>query len=215
MTRRFATFALAIGAWCGNVLAHDGENHTAASPVFESMHQDISAAEVAAENFPLDFGGEFELIDQYGEPRNSADYRGEHLLVFFGYTSCPFMCSQTLRSLAAALDALGDETERVNAVMITVDPEHDTPEQMRAEMPKVHARIVGLTGSPEQLDSAYRAFRIEPRAVEAEWNGSAVISHSSYIYLLGPDGRFRTLMPPILPPAAMAEIIARYVDAAP
>ncbi len=215
MTRRFAAVALAIGAWCGNLLAHDGASHPAVAPEPAPLEREVSATNLAADDFPIEFGGEFELIDQHGDPRTSADYRGDYLLVFFGYTSCPFMCSQTLRAIAAALDALGDESERVNAVMITVDPENDTPKQMRAEMPNIHSRIVGLTGSAEQLERAYRAFRIEPRAVEADWNGSAVISHSSYIYLLGPDGRFRTLMPPILPPANMAEIIARYVDAAP
>lgn len=81
------------------------------------------------------------------------------------------------------------------------------------KMPSIHANIVGLTGSAAQLERAYDAFRGRPKAVETEWNGTAVISHASFIYFIGPDGRFRTLMPPILPPDSMAEIIGRYLDA--
>ena len=212
MARRLAALALAISALSWNVLAHDGASHPASVSGSASLVNESSAASAAVDDFPVDVGGEFELIDQHGRPRSSADYRGEHLLVFFGYLSCPFMCSQTLHTMAVALDRLGDKAERLNAVMITVDPENDTPERLSAKMPKIHPRMMGLTGSAEQLERAYGAFRIEPKAVEAEWNGTAVISHASYIYLMGPDGRFRTLMPPILPPDAMAEIIGRYLD---
>lgn len=214
MTARFAALALAIGLSSGNVLAHDSTSHAAVAPESASLIKESGAINVGVDDFPVNFSGEFELMDQYGELRSSADYRGDHLLVFFGYLSCPFMCSQTLHSIAAALDSLGEKAERVNAVMITVDPKNDTFDQMRAAMPKIHPRMVGLTGSAEQLKSAYSAFRIEPRAVEAEWNGTAVISHASYIYLMGPDGGFRTLMPPILPPDTMADIIGRYLEAA-
>ncbi len=212
MAWRSAAFVLAISALSWNVLAHDLAQHAVPAPESASLIEESSALTAGADDFPVNVGGEFELIDQYGKPRSSADYQGEHLLVFFGYLSCPFMCSQTLRSMAAALDTLGDKAERLNAVMITVDPENDTPEHLSAKMPKIHPRMMGLTGSAEQLERAYDAFRIEPKAVEAEWNGTAVISHASYIYLMGPDGRFRTLMPPILPPDTMAEIIGRYLE---
>ena len=212
MAWRSAAFALALAAFCGNVFAHDPAQHTAPAPESLSLIKESSASTSGAGDFPVNVGGEFELIDQYGKPRSSADFRGEHLLVFFGYLSCPFMCSQTLHSMAAALDTLGDKAERLNTVMITVDPKNDTPEHLSAKMPNIHPRMIGLTGSAEQLEWAYDAFRIEPRTVEAEWNGTAVISHASYIYLMGPDGRFRTLMPPILPPDTMAEIIGRYLE---
>ena len=213
MAGRSAAFALAISALSWNVLAHDGASHPAAASESASLVNESSAASAAVDDFPVSVGGEFELIDQYGKPRSSADYLGEHLLVFFGYLSCPFMCSQTLHSIAAALDTLGDKADRLNVVMITVDPKNDTPEHLSAKMPKIHPRMIGLTGSVEQLERAFGAFRVEPKAVEAEWNGTAVISHASYIYLMGPDGRFSTLMPPILPPDTMAEIIGRYLDA--
>ena len=212
MAGRSAAFALTISVLSWNALAHDAGSHAAAAPELASLVNKGTAANAAVDDFPVNVGGEFELIDQDGEPRSAADFQGEHLLIFFGYLSCPFMCSQTLRSMAAALDALGNKAGRLNAVMITVDPENDTPARLRAKMPQIHPRMVGLTGSSEQLKRAYSAFRIEPKAVEAEWNGTAIISHASYIYLMGPDGGFRTLMPPILPPDTMAEIIGRYVE---
>jgi protein SCO1/2 len=109
------------------------------------------------------------------------------------------------------VDALGAAGKAVQPVMITVDPDHDTPEVLRRELEKIHPRLLGLTGSRQALDIAYRAYRLKPELVGTDLAGNTVVSHSSYIYLMERDGTLATLFPPILSPQRMSEIIASYL----
>ena len=113
-------------------------------------------------------GGPFALIDQDGKPRTDADFRGKLLLIYFGFTYCSDTCPIDLQSMATALDRLGAVAERVQPVFITVDPEKDTPEQFKGYVALFHPRLVGLTGSSQQMRKVARAYRVydaksEPR----------------------------------------------------
>lgn len=161
--------------------------------------------------FPVQLGGPFDLIDHFGERRTDRDFLGRYLLVFFGYANCPGICSAALPSMAAAVDALGDAADKVQPVLITVDPEWDTPQEMRRVLSELHPRLLGLTGEKEDLSAVREAYQVEVAKVGDDIFGKPIYSHGGFVYLMGPDGRLETVIPPILSPAQMATIIRSYL----
>lgn len=119
------------------------------------------------------------------------DFRGKYMLVYFGYTFCPDACPTTLNEVVDALDRLGAKAAQVQPIFITVDPRRDTPGVMKQYTAAFSPRLIGLTGSPEQiaeLAKAYRVYRVENRTGPGQNDYS--IDHSSILYLMGPDGAF-------------------------
>jgi protein SCO1/2 len=139
-------------------------------------------------------GGPFRLIDPSGRPVTDRDFRGQFMLIYFGYTTCHSHCPTMLMMTAAALETLGAQARQVQPIFITVDPEQDTPEIMGRYTGRFSRRILGLTGSPAQIESVERAYGVETlfRRTEA---GGYVIDHPSVFYLVGPDGRFIAELP--------------------
>ncbi|MGI9301587.1 MAG: SCO family protein [Gammaproteobacteria bacterium] len=208
--------AATAAVWLGSAQAHQDEDHVpadAGTPSDTGQAATTAITDPSAMPFPVDLGGSFSLVDHNGLRRTDKDFRGDYMLVFFGYVNCQSMCTVALHRIAKAVDKLGDDAKRLQAVMITVDPENDTPEVMRAELAKLHPRLLGLTGSADELAEAYDAYRIKPGAVGADAHGNTVINHTSYAYLTGPKGKMLTLLPPILGPERMAEILAKYMSA--
>lgn len=203
---RVATMILAQAVWllgAGPGLAHEAEKHPVAK--FEAK------AAGPAEPFPFEVGGPFRLIDHNGREVSDEDFRGSYLLVFFGYANCDRICPVGLTRMVEAIKLLGADGARIQPLLITVDPARDTVEALAAHVPKVHPRLIGLTGTPTQLAAAAKAYRVETEQVGTSWKGEPVFAHGSYIYLMGPDGRFATLLPPVLDAAAMAETIRKYL----
>lgn len=165
----------------------------------------------AASPLADEIGGPFDLVDHNGRPVTDEDFHGRHLLVFFGYANCPGICSAALPLMGQAIDALGDEADLLQPVLITVDPAWDTPPEMKRALANIHPRLLGLTGTMEQLTRAHAAYQVKFKLLGEDWNGNPMYSHGSYIYLMGPDGEFETLMPPIIAPEKMAEIIEGYL----
>ncbi len=161
--------------------------------------------------FPFEIGGPFVLVDHTGTLRTDADFGDGYMLVFFGYASCDGICPVGLQRMAQALDRLGAAGERVQPLFITVDPENDTPAAMASYVAAVHPRLIGLTGSGEQLDRVAKAYRVEVRPIARAADGHIIMSHGTYVYLMGPGGAFLTLMPPIMDAEAMAATIRRYM----
>jgi protein SCO1/2 len=137
--------------------------------------------------FPA-IGGPFRLVDQVGNTVTDKDLLGKWSLVYFGYTRCPDECPEALNNIALALDRLdGRGGERVRAVFITVDPEHDTPAVLKAYVAKFAAPILALTGTDSEIAQAAKAYRVyyaKPSQTEDE------VEHSSIIYLMDPSGHF-------------------------
>ena len=137
-------------------------------------------------------GGAFELVDQSGATRTQADFAGRHMLVYFGYTYCPDVCPTSLSIMSQGLDLLEAETgsleDRVVPVFVTVDPTRDDVEAMAAYAEHFHPRLVALTGSDEQIAAAANAYRVYYRKVDDPSATEYLMDHSSFIYLMGPDG---------------------------
>jgi protein SCO1/2 len=147
-----------------------------------------------------------------GEAVSEADFHGSHLLVFFGYTHCPDICPANLAVMALAMDLLAEEGERVQPVFISFDPERDTAEVLASYVGHFHPRLVGLTGTPVEIERAAKAYGVFYEAVPAETGDAASYSmiHSSRSYLIGPDGERLV----IFPHAADSEAIAAAVRSA-
>ena len=137
-------------------------------------------------------GGPFTLVDQAGNQVTEEDFAGRFMLVYFGYTYCPDFCPMSLSTMVQALDLLEPEqAERVVPVLITVDPERDTVEQLAEYVPLFHPRLVGLTGTPEQTAAAARAYRVYFNKVAEGDPDAYLMDHSTFIYLMGPEGEYR------------------------
>ena len=135
-------------------------------------------------------GGPFTLTDHEGRRVTEKDFAGKHKLVYFGYTYCPDICPAELQVMSAAIDALGDKGEKVTPVFITVDPERDTVEQMKSYVGNFHKRLVGLTGSPEDIKKAAKAYRVYYARAKSEESTDYLMDHSSIVYLMSPDGEY-------------------------
>ena len=157
-------------------------------------------------------GGPFELVGKDGKTVTDKDFLGRHMLVFFGFTHCPDICPAELQVMSAALDNVGSKADQVVPVFITVDPERDTPELMAAYVENFGPNFVGLTGSPEAIADAAKAYRVVYQKFQVEGAGDTYsIDHSALVYLMGPDGKFVTHFPYGTSPEKMAETLRRYL----
>jgi protein SCO1/2 len=133
-------------------------------------------------------GGAFELTDQTGKRFSSAALAGLPYALFFGFTHCPDICPTTLVEMSNHLAALGPDADRLKVVFITVDPERDTPEHLRAYLASFDARIVGLTGSEAEITVAAKGWNAHHQKF-FESDGTTTIVHSAYVYLMDADNR--------------------------
>ncbi|MCF8469626.1 MAG: SCO family protein [Parvibaculum sp.] len=158
-------------------------------------------------------GGPFTLVNQNGESVSDEDFRGRFMLVYFGFTFCPDVCPTELSIMSAAIDALGDEGKNVQPIFITIDPERDTPDVMARYVKLFHPRLVGLTGTPEQISDVATAYHVFYRKVEdASSSADYTMDHSSIVFLMGPDGEYLKLFSPGTGPDKMAEEIKSYIE---
>lgn len=151
----------------------------------------ICQALVRADTAPVTVGGPFTLTAPDGTTVTDETYRGKWLLVFFGYTSCPDICPTTLSEIAAAIEELGPDAAKLQPLFITVDPERDTPEVMGSFTAAFDPRIVGLTGSPQQIAAVSEAYGAYGVARQGEAGGDDyLMDHGTYIYIMNPQGQF-------------------------
>ena len=127
--------------------------------VFQKPDVKPEAPKTAAPSRP-DIGGPFSLVDHEGRPVTQDTFKGRFMLVYFGYTFCPDVCPTALTEMGGALDILGEDGAPVTPVFITVDPERDRPEPLKEYLAFFHPRLVGLTGTPEQVAAAAKAYKV-------------------------------------------------------
>lgn len=157
-------------------------------------------------------GGPFTLVDQDGKTRSDAEFRGKLMLVYFGYTYCPDICPTELQAMSDALDILGDKGKKVQPIFITIDPARDSMKAMKAYVSHFHKSLIGLTGTPEQIAVAAKAYRVYYAKVPAKDGGNDyLMDHSGLIYLMGPDGKYLTHFVPSTTPEQMAAAIAKHL----
>ena len=159
-------------------------------------------------------GGPFALIDQTGKTVTDKDFHGRYMLVFFGYTHCPDVCPAELQVMAEALSELGPKASEIVPVFISLDPERDTPGVMGAYLKNFGPNFVGLTGSPEAVAAAAKAYRVSfskfyNNGQDDKTNYS--VDHSTLLYLMDRNGDYVTNFNFGTSPARMAESLRRYL----
>lgn len=144
----------------------------------------------------VDFGRRLELTDHNGVRRSLADFRGKLVVLFFGYTHCPDVCPTTLSDMAQALRLLTpEEAARVQVLFVTVDPERDTPDMLKAYVPYFHPDFLGLLGTAEEVARAAKEFRITYRKHTEPGATDYLVDHTAGSYVLDGDGRLRLFLP--------------------
>ena len=179
MTSRRSFLVLAT---CAALAACDKLGSPAVSNGLKFQAVDISGAE---------YGRRLALTDQNGKARTLADFKGKVTVVFFGYTQCPDVCPTTMAELAQVKKALGAEGERIQGVFVTVDPQRDTPEILKAYMASFDPSFIALRGTPEQTSEAAKEFKVFFAKVPGTTEGSYTVDHTAGSFVLDGDGNIR------------------------
>lgn len=160
-------------------------------------------------------GGDFALVDQDGKPASAAAFAGSYRLMYFGYTFCPDVCPTDVAIIAKGLKAYESSRPargaRVQPVFITVDPERDDPRSVKAFVSAFHPRLVGLTGTPAQVDAVRKAYGIYARKVPTSDPANYLVDHFAVIYLFGPDGAPIAFLPHGTTAAEVTRMLKTYV----
>jgi len=138
-------------------------------------------------------GGAFELTDHHGQHVSDRTYRGRHMMIFFGFTHCRKVCPETLGKMSEVLDRLGSRAEAFAPLYITVDPERDDPQRMRAFLEANFPRFTGLTGNKEQIDAVRSAYKVfAERTPDEEDPEGYAVPHSALVYITDRAGQYVT-----------------------
>jgi protein SCO1 len=159
-----------------------------------------------------EIGGPFTLVNQDGRQVSERDFLGKPALIYFGFTYCPDICPTSLQTMRLALDASGLAPGSIQPVLVSLDPERDTPDVMKSYVASsgFPAGLVGLTGSTEQVTAAARAYKVSWRRAEApDSSAEYLIDHSSIMYLIGSDGKLRTFFTDAAGPDAIGQCLAQ------
>ena len=172
--RSISGWALAAGS--ASVLLACGES----KPQFKAI--DLTGA---------DYARDFQLPDHNGQQRSLKDFRGKVVVLFFGYTQCPDVCPTTLAEVAEAKKLLGPDGDKVQGLFVTLDPERDTPEVLKAYMTNFDPSFLALRATPEQLVALAKEFKIYYKKVEGKTPTSYTMDHSAASYVYDTQGRLR------------------------
>jgi protein SCO1/2 len=167
-----------------------------------SSAQTVSSTPIAGEP---QIGGAYTLTDMHGKERKSEEFLGKIQLVYFGFSHCPDICPVDTANISEALTKMGKDADQFQGLFITLDPERDTPERMKAFMANFDSRFLGLTGTQSQVDHATKAFRIYAAKVQKEDAEGYAFDHSAMTYVLDRKGNFVTYFPSKTPPAHMVK----------
>lgn len=138
-----------------------------------------------------EFGKDFSLVDHDGKRRTLADFRGKVVVVFFGFTHCPDVCPTTLAELAGAMKKLGAESDRVQVLLVTIDPERDTAEVLKPYVTTFDPRFLGLRGSAEETAAVAREFKVIYQKAGGNKDANYTMDHSAGTYVFDGQGRIR------------------------
>lgn len=174
----------------------------AAFIAYKTPHKKTQTHNIEPMSSNISIKSNFSLIDEQGERVTGYDFMGKYQLVFFGFTHCNDICPTQLYVITDTLELLGKKANQITPIFITVDPERDTPEIMKTYTDKFHPRMVGLTGSPQNIKNTLKNFRVyaqKPRmdmdmdkGQHAQHMDTYQVDHSALVYLFAPDQSYVT-----------------------
>jgi protein SCO1/2 len=156
-------------------------------------------------------GGPFTLTDQDGNAVTDQTYKGKLMLIYFGFTFCPDACPTALGVMSAALDKLDTAADRVVPMLITVDPERDTPQVLKDYVSNFLPGMVGLTGTPEQVAEVAKAYRVYYQKAAGATGEDYLMDHTLLIYLMDGEGKYITHFGPDATPDQIADEIRKHL----
>lgn len=158
-------------------------------------------------------GGRFVMQEHTGRIVTDSDYRGQYMLLTFGYTYCPDICPTNLSTMARAMDALGDKAQAIIPFFVTVDPARDTPPRINEYVDHFHPRLVGLSGSDEMLKRLTASYKVKYtiHPPEGDDPDDYVVDHSAGMYLMNPEGKFLVKFANGIDPEEMARRIGDFL----
>lgn len=207
--RILASLALTLCLMSSPALAHDGQHGAAGESRNGRSLVDPTARDVQ-------IGGPFNLVDGDGKPFTEKNLLGKYALVFFGFTFCPDICPTELQNAMNAMDIAGpDVAAKTNIVFISIDPARDTPDKVGEYVHQFGNNIIGLTGTPDQIAAVAKAYRIYyARSAETDpGDDQYMMDHSSFLYLMGPDGKYITVFRAGTDPEEIAKTITAEIAA--
>lgn len=200
---RLASIAFIALLFASPAFAHDGRNHNGQSTVNPAS----SAVQI---------GGPFTLVDASNKPFTDKNLLGKFSFITFGFTFCPDICPTELQGIQSALELAGEDAAKMaNIVFITIDPARDTPQRVGEFTRQFGNNIIGLTGTAAQIAAVAKEYRIY-YAKDAETDpgdDNYMMNHSSYIYLMDPDGKLVTVFPSDANPQDIADELTRQIAA--
>lgn len=206
MTRLTALLAAAL------VIAGGGVAYVMIGGEPEDRFAECRASNVAGGSAAI--GGPFELVSETGETVTEEDVIDKPTLIYFGYTFCPDVCPLDAARNAEAVDILEERGEMVKPVFISVDPARDTPEVLAEFTDYLHPRMLGLTGSPEQVRAASKAYRTYYQAQDSGEDEFYLVDHSTMTYLTLPGHGFVEFFRRDASAEQMADQVQCFIDAA-
>jgi cytochrome oxidase Cu insertion factor (SCO1/SenC/PrrC family) len=156
-------------------------------------------------------GGPFELTDQNGNAVTEQTFKGKLMLIYFGFTFCPDACPTALGVMSAAIDKLDVAADRVVPILITIDPDRDTPAVLKDYVGNFHPRMMGLTGTPKQIAKVAKEYGVFYQIAPGKAPDDYVMDHTVLIYLMDGDGKYITHFGPDATSEQMAEEIRKHL----
>lgn len=147
----------------------------------------FSAVDVSGANYAKDFS----LTDHHGQSRRMVDFTGKVVVLFFGYAQCPDVCPTTMLELAEVKKQLGEQGDKLQALFVTLDPERDTPEVLKAYMGNFDPSFLALYTTPDKLVALSKDYKIYYKKAEGKTTGSYTLDHSAGSYVYDTQGRLR------------------------
>lgn len=210
-----AAIALSL-VLCGTVLAHGGQDGAAPAGADKPGRAPLTLADYDIGKLKL--GGDFTLTNQDGKSTSLKRYRGDVVMLFFGYTFCPDVCPTTMTKVTRVRTALGTQGRKFQPIFVSIDPERDTPARLKAYASNFGGGIVALTGSAGDIAHAaglYRARFDRESLQDAKDTLNYLMAHTAYLYLLDTRGKLRYVFPPDVDDALLIQGARRLLDRKP
>lgn len=142
----------------------------------------------------LDYAKEFSLTDHHGKQRNLSDFRGKLVVMFFGYTQCPDVCPTTMSEMAAVMKTLGPDSDKVQVIFVTIDPERDTQALLAAYVPNFDPRFLGMYGDAAATAKVAKEFKVFYQKVPGKNSAHYTMDHTAGSYVFDTQGRIRLFL---------------------
>ena len=155
------------------------------------------------------------MTDHTGRTVTDKTFHGKYMLIYFGYTSCADVCPTDLSNMAGAMELLGPLADRIQPIFVSVDPKRDTVKRLAEYVKLFHPRLIGLTGTRDQIDKITKAYLVSYFYFDSNVNDEYEVAHSAKTYLMGPDGRYLMWFRNATDPKSMAAGIRRIMERRP